>query len=380
MRTGKATGVAVAVLAAAALAAFWQMPSLVAAGQQAGGDVKQGEKPKVETQVVTVHKHAGGEPMVVTVEKQAGAEPRIVTHGFVGEPLLASALAGGGPRLGVRIRDVGKEDLAKLKLTTQNGVVIDEVMSDSAAQKAGVKTGDVVVQFDGEAVRSAQQFTRLVRETVAGRPVKMGVIRGGKRMDLDVAPAAAEETFSVTLGEDKLVDLEEQLKGAQEKAQQFYFERRVPGSEPGMPMPPGGALRWKLEGPQPMPGGDALRWFSENGTGNFVFSTGRGRLGVMVQDLTPELAAYFGVKDGMLVNSVQADSPAAKAGIKAGDVIGSVNGKAMASSEELVKELADKDGEVTVGVTRDKKPLSLKATLETRKPPARHTVVTGRPA
>lgn len=380
MRTGRATGVAVAVVAAAALAAFWQMPSLVAAGQQAGGDVKQGEKPKVETQVVTVHKHAAGEPVVVTVEKQAGAQPRIVTHGFAGEPLLATALAGGGPRLGVRIRDVGKEDLAKLKLTAQNGVVIDEVMSESAAQKAGVKTGDVVVQFDGEAVRSAQQFTRLVRETVAGRPVKMGVIREGKRVDLDVTPAAAEETFSVTLGEDKLADLEVQLRGAQEGAAVPLPKRRLPGPEPGMPMPPGGALRWRREAPQPVPGGDALSWFSESGTGNFAFSMGRGRLGVMVQDLTPELATYFGVKDGMLVNSVRADSPAAKAGIKAGDVIGSVNGKAIASSEELVKELADKDGEVTVGVTRDKKPLALKATLETRKTPARRTLVTGRPA
>ena len=48
-----------------------------------------------------------------------------------------------------------------------------------------------------------------------------------------------------------------------------------------------------------------------------------------VQELTPELAAYFGVKDGLLVNSVQADTPAAKAGIKAGDVIGTVNGKAV---------------------------------------------------
>ena len=45
-----------------------------------------------------------------------------------------------------------------------------------------------------------------------------------------------------------------------------------------------------------------------------------------------------------------------------------------------MKELADKEGEVTIGVTRDKKALSLKATLEPRKAPARRTVVVGRPA
>ena len=123
-----------------------------------------------------------------------------------------------------------------------------------------------------------------------------------------------------------------------------------------------------------------MQFFGEGGAGNFVFSTGRGRLGVNVQDLTPDLAAYFGVKDGLLVNSVQADTPAAKAGLKAGDVIGTVNGKAVLSSSELVKELADKEGEVTIGVTRDKKAISLKATLEPRKSPARRAVVVGGPA
>ena len=110
-----------------------------------------------------------------------------------------------------------------------------------------------------------------------------------------------------------------------------------------------------------------------------MFSTGRGRLGVNVQELTPDLAAYFGVKDGVLVNGVQADTPASKAGIKAGDVIGTVNSQAVASPDELIKELAGKEGEVTIGVTRDKKALSLKATLEPRKAPARRVVV-GRPA
>jgi serine protease Do len=293
MRAGKTIGVAVAVLAAGALAMLWQAPHVAAAGQQA--------------------------------EKQ-----KVMTHMIQGEPMIAAL--GGGPRLGIQIRDLGKEDLAKFKISSQNGVVVDEVMKDSAAEKAGVKTGDVVVQFDGENVRSAAQLTRLVRETVSGRTVKMGVMRDGKRMDLDVAPAEAESVF---------------------------FERPAP--------PPGGSFTWEERVPSP-------------GAGNFVFSMGRGRLGVNVQELTPELAAYFGVKDGLLVNGVQADTPAMKAGIKAGDVIGTVDGKAVASSDELIKELAGKEGEVTIGVTRDKKALSLKATLEPRKAPARRPVVVGRPA
>ena len=236
-------------------------------------------------------------------------------------------------------------------------MAVEVVTKESAAEKAGVKAGDVVVQFDGENVRSAAQLTRLVRETVAGRTVKMGVVRDGKRMDLDVAPAEAENMFDLAVAGERMRNLERHLEVVPERT-----------------------MRWQQRTPMPAPEGDVMPFFGEGGAGNFVFSMGRGRLGVNVQELTPDLAAYFGVKDGLLVNSVQADTPAAKAGLKAGDVIGSVNGKAVLSSSELVKELADKEGEVTIGVTRDKKALSLKATLEPRKAPARRAVVVGRPA
>ena len=202
-------------------------------------------------------------------------------------------------------------------------MVVEVVTSASAAEKAGVKAGDVVVQFDGENVRSAAQFTRLVRETVAGRSVKMGVVRDGKRVDLDVAPAEAENVQQFSLE-----------RRTPAPGGTFTWEERVPApgqSIPPMPpTPPAGAPRRQQRMPMPDLEGDTMQWFGESGgAGNFVFSAGRGRLGVNVQDLTPELAAYFGVKDGLLVNSVQADTPAAKAGIKAGDVIGTVNGKAV---------------------------------------------------
>jgi len=350
--------VALAVLVAAAVATVGLTSAVSAAGQEPGSQAKQVEKK------VTVHRH-DGEPVTVTVNVEPGQAPRVTTHAIQAAPMIAAM--GGGPRLGVEIRDLGKEDLAKLKLSSPNGVVVEEVTSASAAEKAGVKPGDVVVQFDGENVRSAAQFTRLVRETVAGRSVKMGVMRDGKRVDLDVAPAEAEHMQQFSL---------ERRTPAPGGA--FTWEERVPA--PGQPIPPPGAPRRQQRIPMPAPEGDTLQWFGEGGAGNFVFSAGRGRLGVNVQDLTPELAAYFGVKDGLLVNSVQADTPASKAGIKAGDVIGTVNGKAVATSSELVKELADKEGDVTIGLTRDKKPLSLKVTLEPRKAPARRAVVVGRPA
>ena len=368
MRAGKTFGVALAVLVVGAQALLWQAPHVEAAGQQTASQNQQAEKPKVEKQTITVRKSTGGEPMVVTVEGEPGQDPKVMTHMIQGEPMIAAL--GGGPRLGIEIRDLGKEDLAKFKLSSQQGVAVEQVTKDSAAEKAGVKAGDVVVQFDGENVRSAAQLMRLVRETVAGRTVKMAVMRDGKRMDLDVAPAEADNAFNLAMAGERIPNIEKQ----------FTFKRRVPGQ----PMPaPRGDFTWEervpAPGRPPLPEGGTLRFFGDE-AGNMLVTPGRGRLGVNVQELAPELAAYFGVKDGLLVNGVQADTPAAKAGIKAGDVIGSVNGKAVGSPDELIRELADKDGEVTIGVTRDKKPLSLKATLEPRKAPARRTVVIGRPA
>ena len=66
----------------------------------------------------------------------------------------------------------------------------------------------------------------------------------------------------------------------------------------------------------------------------------------------------------MLVSNVDADRPAAKAGLKAGDVITAIDGKAVKSPGELVEQLAGKQGEVTISLTRDKKALTLKATLD----------------
>ena len=84
----------------------------------------------------------------------------------------------------------------------------------------------------------------------------------------------------------------------------------------------------------------------------------RGRLGVQVETLCDQLAEYFGVKGGgVLVSTVTADSPAQKAGLKAGDVITAVNGTAVRDAGELVEELreAGDGGEVRLDIVRDKK-------------------------
>lgn len=322
-----------------------------------------GEAAKDQKKVI-VKERTG--PVVVEVDDEGQGQKRVIVREGPG-PFMV----GGGPRLGVQIRDVAKDDVAKLKLAGQAGVVVEEVTKDSAAEKAGVKAGDVVVQFDGENVRSAAHLTRVVRETAPDRTVKMAVTRDGKRIEMDVTPSAAGDAMTMFIDQSKIrADVEKEMQSVHEKMKELQLERKI---APGAPMPhaapmpgaPAGPMRWKVERPE---GGE----FEFFGQGDFpmamAFGAARGRLGVSVQSLTPELAGYFGVKDGVLVSAVQADTPAAKAGLKAGDVITSVNDKAIGAPGELVDALRGKEGEVTIGLTRDKKAMSLKATLEKPKP------------
>jgi serine protease Do len=351
------------------------------AGQQAAQTAPPVEK-KAESKVsqaparvdkqVVIEKKAG-EP-VVWMERQGDGRPNIVMPRGVGQGggIYRPALAG-GPRLGIEIHDVSKEDVAALKLAGPNGVVVDAVTKDSAAEKAGLKAKDVLLAYDGETVRSAQQLTRLVRETPPGRAVKIALVREGTRMEVDATPTeTAGENVRVFINSDQIRgDVEKQMQELRGQLNQYRFERRVPGpGEQGLP--------FKMEAPF---AGDTVRWFGrEGGPLQMLVAPGRARLGVTVQELTPELATYFGVKDGLLVSGVTPDSPAAKAGIRAGDVITAVHDKPVTSAGELVSLLGDTTGEVTIGLTRDKKPLTLKATIDAPKAPGRRVVLRGTPA
>jgi len=246
----------------------------------------------------------------------------------------------GGSRVGMVVRDVETADVSKEKLSGMAGAIVTQVVQASAAEKAGVKPGDVVTAFDGERVRSARQLERLVEETPAGRTVKIALQRAGAPMTLDVTPEAPKMT---------------QMRPGE--GGDMFWEKRAPG--PGQQFHgPEGGMPFKFEVP----------------SGRFDFDSepflaaGRGRLGVRVQDLSDELAGYFGVKSGVLVAGVEADAPAAKAGIKAGDVITAVNGQAITEPGELRREVAKvEDGKTAeLSVTRDKKPLTLKVEVTPR--------------
>lgn len=249
-------------------------------------------------------------------------------------------LDGRGSQLGVMVSDTDDA----------TGVRVDTVEDGSAAAKGGVKAGDVVVEFDGERVRSARQLTRLVQETPAGRAVKMTVRRGADRQTLDVTPDARESfAWNGRLGP----ELEREIERGMERGLRDLPERIEPFFD----------FHWR----EP-----AERRFD----GGMPAMGGRGRLGVQVEGLSQQLATYFGVTEGgVLVAGVTADSPAAKAGVKAGDVITRVNGEAVKDPGDLMEALGEVkgDGVVALDIVRDRKATSLKATIEPRRPsrPAR---------
>ena len=98
-----------------------------------------------------------------------------------------------------------------------------------------------------------------------------------------------------------------------------------------------------------------------------VFVAGAaGPLGLSVDELSPQLGEYFGAKEGVLVKTVRDNSNASRAGVKAGDVITSVNGGTVSSAVDLrrrAQRLEDGD-EFTLAIVRDRKPMTLKGKVE----------------
>lgn len=241
-----------------------------------------------------------------------------------------TAIFAGGARLGVTVRDVEDAEVKSARLPSPAGAVVEDVSDDSAAEAGGIRKGDVIVEFDGERVRSARQFTRLVHETADGRKVSAVVVRDGQRVNLTVEPRQGGAVF-------------ESFRKLEDLGREFKFD--VPH-----PAPP----------PTPRASPPSVWNFDD------LLGRGSGRLGITVDTLSPQLAEYFGTKEGVLVKSVQDNSPAARFGIKAGDVITSVNGASIDDAAELRRRLqSSKDGqEVTIGIVRDKKAQTLKGKLE----------------
>jgi serine protease Do len=253
---------------------------------------------------------------------------------------------GHGGEIGVSVRDVEGEGATRGNAAGAPGVIIDRVTPGSPAEKAGIKQGDVVVEFDGERVRSVRQFTRLVQETPPGRRVPAAVTRDGQRITVQVEPRAADPI--------RLLGNLDSAPVLGDLTREFDFAFPTP---PDPPPPPAPAPRAPRAPAFPMPPD------IQNYMGRF-----EGGLGITVSSLSNQLAEYFGVKQGVLVTEVREDSAAHSAGFKAGDVLTTLNGSEVSAPSDVrqrTQRLQDGD-EFTAEVVRDRKPVTLKGKFERR--------------
>jgi serine protease Do len=243
-----------------------------------------------------------------------------------------SFIVNDGAFLGIGTENISKENMGRYGMREVRGVGVTQVEKDSPADKAGLKKGDVILRFDGESVTSTRKLSRLVNESSADQTVRITISRGGAEQE--VSATLAKRNIGNLLGASIRDDV---LRGI-EKSWPEMNEKDWP----------------KIQ----------------SGDGPFVFSLGANRrIGVSTQNLTKQLADYFGAKDGgVLVTSVSENSPAAKAGLKAGDVITAIDGEKVDSSGDITRAINKKqEGEISLTVLRDRSTRTITVTPEKSK-------------
>ena len=218
--------------------------------------------------------------------------------------------------LGVYTQTVDKDLKEAFKLESDHGVVVTNVVPDSPADQAGLKSGDIILSFGGQDLTSADQLAELVSKHESGEKVHLTVLHKGHEKDI-VATIRSREDNNLT-----------------------------------------GNYLGQMGNPNTI-------------TKSFVYKNSEFQdtyIGVSLQNLSSQLGDYFGVKDGKgaLVTDVMDNSPAQKAGLKAGDVIVSIDGKDVEGPSDVRKAVGEKSkGEMlNIGVMRDHKTTELAVQVE----------------
>jgi len=267
-------------------------------------------------------------PFALVVCLSSSAQPEQSSYDGTGESWswgYGSEEGGGGSSyLGVDIADVSPERLGELKLKEEHGAEVTMVDQDAPAGKAGLHEHDVIVSLNGTAVESAAQLRRMIKETPPGRVVNLGVSRDGQPMTIKVQLADRRKSMA--------------------------WEPQVHVDMPRMPEMP------------TMPDFDLPV--------SVVVVHQSARSGLMVENITPQLGDFFGVKDGkgVLVRSVEKGSRGEKAGFRAGDVVVKVNNESVHDTSDFTHALrSSSGGAAAVTVMREKREQNLTLTLPAKK-------------
>ncbi len=221
-----------------------------------------------------------------------------------------------GAWLGVYMQDIDEDMAESFDLQTEDGVLVDDVIDDSPADDAGLRSGDVIFEFDGNKIMDSDDLTRTLRKYEPGDEVELNILRNGK-----------EKTYAVELGK----------QPSYREAFSYFEDFKNLYGLPGL--------------------GSKSIWIGDDGG---------GFLGVSTIELSEQLADYFGVRHGVLVSEVEEDTPAEESGIKAGDVIVSVDRESVDSPSELREIIRDfeEGDEVNITVIRKEQEQTFTATLD----------------
>jgi serine protease Do len=213
--------------------------------------------------------------------------------------------------LGVGVVEINAERAKALKLSSDSGVEVMHVDEDSPASKAGLRVNDIILELNGQKVDEVEQFVKTIGDTAPGGKVDLTILRSGTKQNL----SARVDSRRVVV-----------MNG------------------------PGGPITENFIGPN-----------GPRGMDDFFpgFVADSPKVGFEGEMLTPQLAEFFGVKEGVLVRTVNAKSPAERAGLKAGDVVTKVNGTPISSPREVSALLRSSRKTAIFTVTRNRKEITL---------------------
>ncbi len=240
--------------------------------------------------------------------------------------------------LGVMLQDLNSELAEAMDLENEDGVLVSEVIDDGPAEKAGLQDGDIIIKFDGENLKNYQGLTKAVASSSPGEKVKIVVLRDGK-----------EKSIKVELGE------------RQEKSYAFF------SGKTNNPMSPG-CLNPDFDQE------NVFVWHDGDNSEMKIMLNGlldldsdHGFMGVELDDINEQMGDYFDVEDGSgaLITSVNEDSAAEKAGLKAGDVIVKMDDEDIESAADVHNLMSDTEAEdeIKIKIVRKGKNKTLDITL-----------------
>ncbi|NYF91290.1 PDZ domain-containing protein [Tunturiibacter empetritectus] len=290
----------------------------------------------------------------VALAGTAGPQNSLVAQGlpfWSARTVLEGAMEGSSHKyaaqgyLGVEARDVNDDQVGSLRMKEARGAEIVSLDHDGPACKAGMRMHDVILQMNGQAIDGQEQFKRMLRDQPVGRTVSFVVSRDGQTMTMTMQMADRR-----TVGQ---------------QAWDQHYTVPAPGDGPS------GAVRGgnSFMGASTSSGTTTIpKGHREMLAMNMILSS--SYTGAQLEVMGPQLAGFFGAEGGagLLVRSVDGNSPAEQAGLKAGDVVVRVNLIAVSSGTDWTKTIHDNRGRpVPVVVIRDKQEQTLTLTPDTKK-------------